>query len=359
MGKSSGGGYDTSGLEAATEKSLALQKEIYDQTRGDVQPWYNMGTGSVSKLSDLLGISGGSMQSRDQIYNELLPQYTTQQTTGSGQGSYVDQQGRVVTPETYMDVYKGSDGSVDPMRAGSGYNFFNMLNAGAVTPEDYANYGLTQLSPAQSTTDSIDYEALNTAVSDRLGSQETPSDYGSLLERFDLSKFEEDPSYQYRQDQSNKALERMMAAQGVTLGGGGYGEINPQVASALQEQNQNLASQEYGNAYNRYNQDNSNIYNMLMGTAGMGQNATNTMAGAGTNYANASTDLNTSLASAQQQAAIAKASEPSMFGSILGAVAPIAGTIFGGSAGGSAASSLFSGSSPTSASQWSSLLARN
>ena len=38
MGKSSGGGYDTSGLEAATEKSLALQKEIYNQTRGDVQP---------------------------------------------------------------------------------------------------------------------------------------------------------------------------------------------------------------------------------------------------------------------------------------------------------------------------------
>lgn len=312
MGKGGGGGYDTSGLEAATEKSLALQKQIYDQTRGDVQPWYNMGTGSVSKLSDLLGISGGSMQNQDQIYNQLLPQYTRQETTGGGadsnfvrapNGTLLD-----LTNEQALQQYGGwRDGIDEPAQ--------RFMKWG----DDFEDgYGFQRLSPAATTSDVVDYDALNTAVSDRLAGQETPSDYGSLLERFDLSKFEEDPSYQYRQDQSNKALERMMAAQGMTLGGGGYGEINPQVASALQEQNQNLASQEYGNAYGRYNQDNSNIYNMLMGTAGMGQNSTGQMAGAGQNYAAGVTDLNTGLASAQQNAAIAKASQPSMFGTILG-----------------------------------------
>lgn len=317
-----GGGYDTSGLEDATKQSLALQEQIYNQAYSDNQPWYNMGAGSVSKLSDLLGVSGGSMQSQDQIYNNLLPQYTTTQTQN---GTFTDPTtGQVITvgdQDQYLQNFFSNVGDKDIEK----YREANVYFDAGDTDTAWDKLGYD---PLTTSTSSVDYDALNSAVAQQYEGQETPGDYGSLLERFDLTKFEEDPSYQYIQDQSNKALERSMAAQGVTLGGAGYGDINPQVASALAEQNQNLASTEYNNAYNRYNTDQSNVFNMLMGTAGMGQGATSIMANAGTNYANASTDLNTSLASAQQQAAIAQASEPSMFGSLLGAGAQVAGAYF-------------------------------
>ena len=265
------------------------------------------------------------MQSRDQIYQSLLPQYTQQIGGQVSPNQFTDPKtGQVITiadpAKFFSDLAANSDQ----------YGYDDSIARAMSFEQDPVKrlkfIGYTPYSTPSS--QSVDYSALNAAVEARLADQDTPDGYGSLLERFDLSKFQEDPSYQYRQDQSNKALERAMAAQGVTLGGGGYGTINPQVASALQEQNQNLASQEYGSAYDRYNLDKASLYSMLMGASGLGQNATNTMAGAGTNYANSATDLYTSLAGAQQNAAIAKASRPSMFGQILGAGAQVAGAYF-------------------------------
>ena len=361
MGKKGGGGADTSGLERATEEATALQKMIYEQSREDVQPWYQAGKGSIGKLSDLLGISGGSVQDRQGIYDELLPQYTTQQTTGGADSNFVRAPNGTLLDlnnEQALQQYKGWQSGVDDpaMRMmGSTWN-----------PEDFTDqYGFQRLGSQPQTSESINYDALNTAVEERLGNQATPEGYGSLLERFDLSKFEEDPSYQFRQDQGNKALERAMAAQGVTLGGGGYGEVNPQVARALQEQNQNLASQEYGNAYNRYENDQNSIFNRLMGVAGMGQGSTGQMQQGGQSYATNVGNLTTGLASAQQQAALANQSQGgSMFGQILGAVAPAAIGAFTGGAGlglgafsGGAAGVGASGA--MNPSQWSSFLARN
>jgi len=311
-GKGGGGGVDTSGLEQATQQATALQKEIYDLTREDVQPWYQAGVGGINKLSDLLGISGGSVQSREDIYNELLPQYTQQQTTqGAGSGWYLDDAGKIFDSE---QAALQSNLGMDDEHG----NWQSVIR----------NRGVREFMPAAQATDVTDFEALNAAVDERLGSQGTPEGYGSLLERFDMDKFEADPAYQFRQDEAQKALERQMAAQGVTLGGGGYGEVNPQAARALQELNQNLASDEYGRAYDRYNIDQTNTYNRLAGIAGMGQQATGQMAGAGQNYATNVGNLQTGLASAQLQAAQAQASKPSMFGQILGAGAQLGGSLF-------------------------------
>lgn len=291
MGKGGGGGVDTSGLEEATAQATALQRQIYEQTREDVQPWYKMGVGAVGKLSDLLGIEGGSIRSRGDIYDELLPQFTTQEQyqeqTGSNPSLFINDMGQV------SDSHFGNKSN--SRQIGSGEPIYETR-----------------------TRDVIDYDALNAAVEERLGSQTTPENYGSLLERFDLTKFEEDPSYQFRQDEAQKALERRMAAQGVTLGGGGYGEINPQVARALDEQTQNLASQEYQSAYNRYVNDQLNTYNMLTGAAGMGQNSTGIMANTGQSYATNVGNLTTGLAGAQLNAQMASAAQPSMFDSLLG-----------------------------------------
>jgi hypothetical protein len=56
-----------------------------------------------------------------------------------------------------------------------------------------------------------------------------------------------DPGAQFRLDQANKAYERSAAGRSRSMGG--------RAAANLSEFNQQLASQEYGNAYDRYNAD--------------------------------------------------------------------------------------------------------
>lgn len=304
--KGGGGGADTSGLEKATAEATALQKQIYEQTRGDVQPWYEMGVGSVNLLSDLLGISGGSVKSRDSIYNELLPQYQT--TTQAPQGSlYTAPDGKVYSKEGILNyVAQNKIPGVNSHDA--------VLNNDI---ETLKGVGITTTGGESST--NTNYDALNAAVDGRMADQsQTPENYGELLKKFSMEDFEADPGYQFRQQEANKALERQMAAQGATLGGGGYGTINPQAYRGMQELNQGLASQEYGASRGRFIEDQLNTFNMLMGSAGMGQGATGIQASAGQSYATNTGNLQTGLASAQLNAQMAQQAKPSMFSQLLG-----------------------------------------
>lgn len=317
--KGGGGGVDTSGLEAATREATALQKQIYEQTREDSQPWYNMGTGAVNLLSDLLGVSGGSVQSRDQVYDELLPQYTSQQSVGGNESTMV------IAPDgrVYNTALGGDFANEVGMNSGNQYYDVAMTMPELVERGDYdyiRSLGWDTMGTGPRTEDVVDYAGLNSAIDERLAGQGTPDNYGSLLERFSMDKFEEDPGYQFRKDEANKALERQMAAQGITLGGAGEGDINATAYRGMQELNQNLASQEYQNTYNRYVQDQLNTFNMLMGASGQGQGQTGIMATAGSNYANNVGNLTTGLASAQMNAQLAnQSSGGGMFGSLLGA----------------------------------------
>lgn len=315
---------DTSGLEKATLAATALQREQYEQGREDVKPYYDVGVGSISKLSDLLGVSGGSVMDRQGIYDEMLPQYTQTQNAG-GSGSVYKIGNEVFDLSNLSDF---SNAMQYGSRSGAihGNDLADMSNQERLDwLQIHGDVDYSRMGGVDETT-TTDYEALNSAVEERLGSQANPEGFGSLLERFDLDKFEEDPGYQYRQDQANTALERQMASQGVTLGGGGYGEINPQAYKAMQEMNQGIASQEYGNAYGRYNADNMNTYNMLMGTAGMGQGATTQMQQGGQAYADNVGNLKTGLATAQMNAAQADQGG-SMFSNLLGT---LGGTLISG-----------------------------
>lgn len=333
MGKGGGGGIDTSGLEKAAAESNALQKQIYEQTREDFQPWYSAGVGGINRLADLLGISGGSVQNRDQLYNELLPQYTTTTQASTGD-TFITPDGRVITRDTYGNVLADNQRDQAEM-------YFNALDRGLQSEIDmFQGMGYQPLNQTQGTS-TTDYEALNAAIDAQLAGQQTPEDYGSLLQKFSMDQFQEDPSYQFRQDEAQKALERQLAAQGVTLGGAGYGEINPQAARYMTELSQDIASQEYGNAYNRYVNDQLNTFNMLMGVSGMGAGITGQQAAAGQNYATNVGQTTTDLASAQLNAQIANASRPSMFQTLLGGAATLGGaylsgggSLFGGGASG-------------------------
>ncbi len=74
-----------------------------------------------------------------------------------------------------------------------------------------------------------------------------------------------DPGYQFRMDQASKALQASAAAKGGALGGG--------TLQSLANLNQNLASSEYGAAFNRFQQQQTDRFNRFNTLAGMGYNA--------------------------------------------------------------------------------------
>lgn len=90
-------------------------------------------------------------------------------------------------------------------------------------------------------------------------------DYGFLMQRFDNTKFEKDPGYQFRMDEGNRGIAATQAARGGLLSGA--------AAKEAARYNQGFASNEYQNAYNRFTNDQEGQYNKLSGIKASGQNA--------------------------------------------------------------------------------------
>jgi len=104
-------------------------------------------------------------------------------------------------------------------------------------------------------------EALNKLIP--LASNYTP---------FGTSQFQQDPGYAFRLSEGMKALDRTAAARGGLLSGA--------TLKGAQRYGQDLGSQEYQNAFNRYQIERNAQLNPLQSLAGVGQTATNTLTGA-------------------------------------------------------------------------------
>ena len=100
---------------------------------------------------------------------------------------------------------------------------------------------------------------------------------GQFMQSFGMDQFKADPGYGFRLSEGLKSIERSAAARGNLLSGG--------VLKGITRYGQDLASNEYQNAYNRFNQDQGNQYNRLAGVAGTGQTAVNQLGQAGQNLA--------------------------------------------------------------------------
>jgi len=101
--------------------------------------------------------------------------------------------------------------------------------------------------------------------------------YGSAARNFGMSDFQADPGYGFRMSEGVKALDRSAASRGGLLSGA--------TLKGAQRFGQDLGSQEYQNAYNRYQTNRANILNPLQSLAGQGQTTANTLGTAGQNYA--------------------------------------------------------------------------
>ena len=130
---------------------------------------------------------------------------------------------------------------------------------------------------------------------------------------FGMAQFQADPGYAFRLAEGQKALERSAAARGGLLSGG--------TGKALERYGQQMGSQEYQNAFDRYQAERAARLRPLQALAGVGQTTAEALGTAGRGYAGMGTE--TGLTGAANQANLAlmggniRASQYGNYGSAL------------------------------------------
>jgi hypothetical protein len=94
---------------------------------------------------------------------------------------------------------------------------------------------------------------------------------------FGMQQFQQDPGYAFRLSEGQKQLDRMAAIRG--------GQISGSSLKAAARFGQDMGSQEYSNAFNRYQTERNARLNPLQSLAGVGQTSTNQLGAAGQSMA--------------------------------------------------------------------------
>ena len=140
---------------------------------------------------------------------------------------------------------------------------------------------------------------------------------------FSMQNFQKDPGYAFRLKEGQKQLERSAAARG--------GLISGAALKAAQQYGQEMGSQEYTNAFNRYQTERAARLNPLQSLTGMAQTTANTLGAAGQylagNVGAAYMNLGAKAGYALLAGAQARASS-------YGDIAKLYGQIYGGGGGG-------------------------
>ena len=332
---------------ASADKSLALQERMYKEQVARNQPYVNSGSLAQNRLMSMLGlqadpryagsqpqssVTGGggfvgggamgatmsgvnslinagagagsgagispTMQTRDQMRQQLLAQYTTPATQGAEYNAGIDNGGYIRGPGTPASVDEaGLNTAIDQL--------YGQQQAQQQQWQAGQNTGGGQVGTIEGNDPYYNQYAngYQAAPDLMVGNYQSPGD-------FDMSKFQQDPGYAFRMSEGLKALDRTAAARGDLISGGAM--------KGAMRYGQDMASQEYQNAFNRYGQNrefNSNLFNQnrsyqtgqynqnrnfntdlykmnrsdaltpLGSLMSSGQNAANQMGSAGQNYA--------------------------------------------------------------------------
>jgi len=151
-------------------------------------------------------------------------------------------------------------------------------------------------------------------------------------QKFGMDQFQQDPGYAFRLSEGQKALDRSAAARGGLISGGAL--------KAAGRYGQEMGSQEYQNAFNRYQTERNAMLNPLQSLAGIGQTATNQLGAAGQNYAS---NVGNALINQGANAGNAAMAGASAYGSALSGI----GAAYGRNP--VSFSSLYGGGSPSNA----------
>lgn len=150
--------------------------------------------------------------------------------------------------------------------------------------------------------------------------------------KFGMNQFTADPGYAFRLSEGQKALERSAAARG--------GLISGAALKAAGRYGQEMGSQEYQNAFNRYQTERASQLNPLQSLAGVGQTSANALTNAagsyGTNMGNIAMTGGANAANAALMQGNIRASQYGNLGSAMNSLYNNRNTIgswFGGSGG--------------------------
>jgi len=136
---------------------------------------------------------------------------------------------------------------------------------------------------------------------------------------FGMDQFQQDPGYAFRMSEGMKGLERSAAARGGLLSGG--------TLKGIQRYGQDMASQEYQNAFNRYGIERDRRLGPLQSLAGVGQTTSQQLGAAGTQFANTMGNIGMNQANVMGNAQMARASA---YGDTTNQLANLAGRYYGG-----------------------------
>jgi hypothetical protein len=111
----------------------------------------------------------------------------------------------------------------------------------------------------------------------------------SKYTNFGMNQFRQDPGYAFRLKEGQQALDRQAAARGGLISGGAL--------KAAQRYGQEMGSQEYTNAFNRYQAERQARLGPLQSLTGMGQTTAQQIGAAGQNYATGAGNIAGTMAS--------------------------------------------------------------
>lgn len=306
---------------AGQRQAAGTQQDFFNQITGQEQPFLQAGYGATARLNQLLGITP-----QDQFGNPVIPGQPGQNGYAQPVAAPAPAQPRSssATPVFAVNggyaggggrpIYGGNQTSVanygatplsSVMNPVSGsYHFGNVAAAFApqatnIPQSSISTRPLNQTSgvgvPARFNSTPIpggtSYGQDSAPVPNiYTGGNSPPGDYGSLTRSFTPADFLNnlDPGYQFRLDTGAQATRNADTP--------GVGALSGPALKDLMNFNQASASQEYGNAFNRYTTQQNNIFARLSGIAGLGQNAASNTGVAGTS-------LGTGIAQAQAAAA--------------------------------------------------------
>jgi hypothetical protein len=305
MMQSDAAGDAAEGQQQASRESNALQRYMYDNNVALNAPVMNTGNAARDRLSYLLGLSptgfagsGTPKLTRDSLRQQLQGQYTR---TGPAPGSAVfnadnlDPMTRMMYEARYRDGDPAERAAFEAQHMGVPTSVRDLSGANDGIHGDTLQYGQRQ----DQTT--LDEAGLNAEIDRRLAEQDAQQraaeeaarndpNYGRLSQEFQFDTYTpekyqqadpfsytgedlyKDPSYLFRLQQGQKALDRQGAAAGRFLSG--------RQLQASSDYNQGAASQEFQNAYSRalgtYGTNETNRFNTFSTNENNRFNAFNT-----------------------------------------------------------------------------------
>ncbi len=273
---SSSAGKAAKAQENASNASLALQREQFETSQENMQPWLDTGSDALAEMRFEMGLGERPVFGQDQPQNALVDPTTLsikEQTIGG------------IDPGAY-----GHDESIQQLMARQN----PARTVYAVGDQQFDTNSAAQNYLAEQ------YQKFN--------AQGTAAPTGG----FEYQGFKATPGYEFRMAQGEKAIQRSAAARGGLNSGA--------TLKALGQWGQDYGSAEYGNYMNR-----------LSALAGTGQTQTNALASLGANFANSGS--NAIMAGGQARAS-GYAQKANIMSGTMNQLGSFAGNYLGGMGGG-------------------------